>query len=890
MESGHIPRESPEGATQTLLPWRHPTFTLSAHKAIVSLATLLALAVAPALAAPRVVLRDDFESGTQGWVKWSTVDMTQSARGPAHWGKAALWGEIRQLGPLVHSRPGLDFPIAGSHLTFWYLVPTEATFDHFEINLRTHDFGDRMFQLSRGLKKGAWTRFDVDFRDFFDWSLRAFGSLRVKQFEITASGQGSLALDDVQVTLDDAEAAAAARVPWVIYAPGVDATAAQPGARVYFRKHVALAAVPRLAWLQVGGDEEATVWVNGKLLGKGGLSPATEFDLHGLLRAGDNVIAAELLNHGNAPNPSGFLAVLGTGDTGSDETVSVSDASWLTSTTPAEGWTAPDFADAAWRPAQQVVRVPGPPWGTVDIYPLRRPVPRAMPDMSASVQDGHVVVALTRRSAGPTTMPYWAHVRLADAGGAIVSQRAGVLDLTTGSARLDLALPAGLTGAVEFGLRFARSGLDTSRVLWLGDSGKPLCDRTSATRVAATGIFRTERIGDRWFLVDAAGSLFHTISCNAVMEAPYWSLAYHNRVAERYTDVDAWRKVALQRLLNLGFNSLCGGPLDPPRRANVPYFAGRCLTWAGPRLRDANGGTAMFPDVFDPAWQHGAEAWVREDTAKYRDDPLLIGYFTDNEIQMHQPLSPGQGVMGYFWSHFTAAELARWLSERYHGDIGALNRRWSSPAHQYAYGSFADLAQDKPTIRSGTDPVAPDLNDFVRHIIKTYVDTIVGLYRKYDPHHLVCTNRFAGQFDVQFADLLKPYDIIACNSYPRSHWGQTRFDEGQLTWLRQLHKITGRPVLITEWGVTAVDAGLPSYWGRLDTQAQRAEAYRNVLQQLWDEKYIVGAHWFSWGDSTDAEASNWGLVKPDDEYYQPLANTMQQVNTQYSRRVQTWHP
>ena len=853
-------------------------------------AMLFAAAIAPALAAPRVIFSDDFESGQQGWQKWSTVAMSQETRGPAHAGKAALWGEIKQVGPLVHSKPGLDFPIAGAHLSFWYLIPADATFDHFEINLRTHDFGDRMFQMSRGLTKGAWTRFDVDFTDFFDWSLRAFGSVRVKQFEITSVGRGALALDDVRATADDA--AVAARVPWVIYAPGTDATAALPGARVYFRKHIALAAVPHLAWLQIGGDEEATVWVNGKLLGKGGLSPATEFDLHGLLRPGDNVIAAELLNHGNAPNPSGFVAALGTGDNRPDEMVLVSDASWLTSVTAAEGWTPPEFADSAWQPAQQVCRVPGAPWGTIDIYPLRRPVDRSVPDVRAEVKDDHVVLVMTRNSGCPATLPY--RVRMSRFGSGAprppLAQKAGVADLSTGSAELDLAFPADLTGTVEVGLRLGDSKTEITRVLWLGDDGKPRCDRTSATRATATGSFRTEHIGDRWFLVDGAGNICHSLACNAVMEAPYWSLAYHNCVATRYQSLDAWRQVALQRLLDLGFNSLCGGPLDPPRQANVPYFAGRCLTWAGPRLRDANGGTALFPDVFDPAWQQGVEAWVREDTAKYRDDPLLIGYFTDNEIQMHQPLSPGQGVMGYFWSPSTAAELSRWLGERYQGDVGALNRKWSSPLHQYAYRSFAELSQDKPAIRSATDPVAADLNAFVRHIIKTYVDTIVGLYRKYDPKHLVCTNRFAGQFDVSFADLLKPYDIIACNSYPRSYWRQTCFDEGQLAWLRQLHQITGRPVLITEWGVTAADTHLPNFTGRLDTQAQRAEAYRNVLQQLWDEKYIVGAHWFSWGDSTDAEASNWGLVKPDDEDYQPLARTMQQVNTQYTRRVQTWRP
>ncbi|NCQ30600.1 MAG: hypothetical protein GW802_24815 [Armatimonadetes bacterium] len=250
--------------------------------------------------------------------------------------------------------------------------------------------------------------------------------------------------------------------------------------------------------------------------------------------------------------------------------------------------------------------------------------------------------------------------------------------------------------------------------------------------------------------------------------APGGTWSYYRRQKD-------WAEFACRRLFDLGFNSLAGGDeaLEPHRRRTMPYFAGPGLTWAGPRLQDSKGNTALFPDVFDPEWQKGAEEWVRETTDKHRDDPLLLGYFTDNEIQMHQPLSRSIGIMDYFWSPSTAQELVRWLHERYKGEVEALNRRWSSAHHRYQYKRFDDLPADKPTRRGDDDPVGEDLRDFVRHMVKTYADTIVGLYRKHDPNHLVCSNRFAGQFDVGFADLLRPYDLIACNSYPRSRWGQT---------------------------------------------------------------------------------------------------------------------
>jgi hypothetical protein len=606
-----------------------------------TVAACLVLVAAGAWGAPgEVVERWGFETGTEGWTPWSTVPMTQEARGRAHGGKAALWGEVRERGPLVHSRGGLDVPVAGTRLSFWYFVPRSASFEWFEINLRTREGGERMYQMARGLKRGSWQRLEVPLAEFFGWLDRERG-FHVRQFEVTVSGVGALALDDVELS----------RGPEV------------------------------------------------------------------------------------KPEPP-----------------------------------------------------PGP----------------------------------------------------------------------------------------------------AEPVKWVPDDPPARCVRDSATKRPGRGAIRTAQVGGRWFLIDADGNLFHSLACNAMMHAAYWSDAYDQWVKAHYASDNDWEETTCRRLFGLGFNSSSGGLLPAHRRRNMPYFAGRCLTWAGPHVQDGAGNTAIFPDVFDPAWQAGAEQWVREDVAAYGDDRLLAGYWTDNEIQMHQPLSHGLGLMGWFWAPGTAKELARWLGDRYGGDIQALNRRWSSAYHTYSYAGFDGLPGDKPEIRGEDDPVAPDLRDFVRHMLKTYVDTIVGLYHRYDPRHPVCTNRFAGQFDVSFADLLKPYDIIACNSYPRDRWDQREFSAEQLAWLRAMHAATGRPVLVSEWSVMSSDAGLPNFWGRVATQQARGEAYRRVLGQLWAEKYVVGAHWFSWVDSTDAEASNFGIVDACDRDYAPLAEAMGVANRAYTERVREW--
>ena len=110
------------------------------------------------------------------------------------------------------------------------------------------------------------------------------------------------------------------------------------------------------------------------------------------------------------------------------------------------------------------------------------------------------------------------------------------------------------------------------------------------------------------------------------------------------------------------------------------------------------------------------------------------------------------------------------------------------------------------------------------------------------------------------------------------------------TWLRAMHEATGKPVIVSEWGATARDSGLPNFWGRLDTQHQRGDAYENVLEQLWDERCIVGSHWFSWGDATEGERRNWGIVDAFDQPYLPLTGAMTRANRRMSERVLTWRP
>jgi len=841
---------------------------------------------------PTCLHRWDFESGTQGWTKWSSGEMVQECReGGAHSGGFALWGSVSDRVPLVHSVDGLSVPMSAM-LRLWLFAPEGLAPDRVTLSLRTNEHGPQpnpMFQAAFGVRPGRWQLVELPFSELFGWSDRLLDSWTIRQFEVSADGPAEIALDDVEILAQPGRRRAAPAVMWL---PGQDVAQAPAGARAQFRRTFELDHLPRYAWLQAGGDDQGIAWVNGVELGTASLVSPAEYDLRPHLRVGTNAVALAVLNHGEAPNPSGGLAAIGWGDAHPDEHVLVSDTSWRCSAEAPDGWTEADFDDDAWPAVGAPYRMPGGPWGAPDVYPLRRPADRATPEVTLSAEGDGLWAML--RPLAPLLAPlrFSAAVSPVDA-----NMVAGLSQVTDGELvpgtdpiRVRLAVAQDASGPIAVTVSFGTDGAEVTRIAWLPGAPAPVVG-DPGYRADATGAFRAEQLGDRWWLIDGEGHPFLSLACNAVMHERYWSFHYSGLVAERYTDERSWQEVTVGRLCQWGFNSSNGSPADEPwARRGMPYFAGWNLTWAGPRLQDADGQAIMFPDAFDPEWQRGAEERVRETTERYRDDPLLIGYWTDNEIQMHDPVSPSLGVMGSFWSPGCQRELCRWLSERYGGDIGRLNAAWSSPHHTYAYPSFDGLPADKPQIRGADDPVAPDLREFVRHIIGTYAETYVRLWKKHDPRHLVCSNRFAGQLNTEFADLLRPFDIIACNSYPRDRWGQTEFDADQLQWLRQMHEITDRPIIISEWGTQARDSHLCNNWGRLDTQAQRGECYERVMRQLWDEGYIIGAHWFCWADSTDGERANWGLVDASDRPYVELTSSVQRANQWLAEQVRAWRP
>jgi mono/diheme cytochrome c family protein len=148
---------------------------------------------------------------------------------------------------------------------------------------------------------------------------------------------------------------------------------------IYARKSVRLQAVPTDAVALVVCDNSFEFFVNGHKAGAGNdYTKASLIDLRPWLKKGDNLIAIHAINH--LPNntlPTPQTAVPGTenpaglfvyarmrapGKTAETVMDFASDASWVVTDKPGDGWEKADFVAAGWKPASELGAIGIAPW------------------------------------------------------------------------------------------------------------------------------------------------------------------------------------------------------------------------------------------------------------------------------------------------------------------------------------------------------------------------------------------------------------------------------------------------------------------------------------------------------------------------------------------------
>lgn len=391
------------------------------------------------------------------------------------------------------------------------------------------------------------------------------------------------------------------------------------------------------------------------------------------------------------------------------------------------------------------------------------------------------------------------------------------------------------------------------------DSGFSQYGGWLARKEKATGFFYPKQIGDRWWLVDPEGCLFLHKAVVAV--SPVGGAGAKSAFNNKFGSDSNWVAGTTSLLWSNGFNGLgAWSDADRLRTATHPLVYTRIWNFMS-SYGAKRGGTYQqsghigYPKdcifVFDPEFEAFCDNYAKQ-LAKSKDDPWLLGHFSDNEMPFKR-----DALLNYLQ-----------LPEK---DIGyQAARAWLQTRHG-AQATIKDITEQ-------------DRKDFLALITDRYYRIVSTAIKKYDPKHCFLGSRFHGG-ELNYPEVFRAagayVDVMAVNYYRT--W--TPSPEKLNMWSKE----SGRPILITEWYVKGADAGLANTSGAgwiVKTQTDRGRFYQHFTLGLIESKVCVGWHWFKYSDNDPAEPgtdpsnrdANKGIITARYETYPALLDAMKPLN------------
>jgi len=370
----------------------------------------------------------------------------------------------------------------------------------------------------------------------------------------------------------------------------------------------------------------------------------------------------------------------------------------------------------------------------------------------------------------------------------------------------------------------------------------------------STGFFRAEKVAGRWYLIDPAGNPYlHSGICS--LAAGKSSANVKNRQAKFGTPQN-WAAQTSELLRANGFTG-CGGWSDVELLRTAPQRLVYCTTnnfmgdfgRAKKLTRQQSGHLGYANDcipVFHPEFEASCDATAQK-LAAFKDDPFLLGHFSDNELPSPLDLLDKSLLLGADDPGRTAAQ--EWLDAR---KVTAI-----TDAERDAFRGF---------------------------VYDRYFKLTTAAIRKHDPNHLCLGPRMHGPFQKSqaiFKAAGQYVDVLSVNVY--NYW--TPPADLMTMWTTQ----SGKPFIVTEWYTKGEDSGFPNTSGagwNVPTQKDRGWFYQNFTIALLESKNCVGWHWFKYLDndpedlSTDPSNrdSNKGMVNLRYEPYGELLSAMKTLN------------
>lgn len=378
-----------------------------------------------------------------------------------------------------------------------------------------------------------------------------------------------------------------------------------------------------------------------------------------------------------------------------------------------------------------------------------------------------------------------------------------------------------------------------------------------------------------YWLCTPGGQRFYSRGVNTV-KGGVLSVKTQRRQAffwrNHFTELPQWRKSTRKNLDAWGFNTR-GAWSDPSPDFVLPLMV---------ELDLGRHAKLLWFDPFDPAASDAVRRWAKKLTAPYRDDPQLIGYFTDNEVGWwNAPLFRWYLEQG--WENHTKRVLWQLLYEHYQGNWKKLLVDWVPQEGQH---SFDELKPADVHLKMRPGGAGIRLVDrFTYLCARRYYELVYGALREAHPAALILGDRLPLYYQQDAVRAMTGLvDVVSTNynvDVPNG-WVAPYYFHG-------LQQLIEKPVLVTEFFFAANENRSgnlnPGHLMTVQTQAERARGVQTAIANFARFPNVVGAHWFQYADEPtggreDGENYNMGLVDIANRPYEQLTEVFRQFNPQ----------
>lgn len=384
---------------------------------------------------------------------------------------------------------------------------------------------------------------------------------------------------------------------------------------------------------------------------------------------------------------------------------------------------------------------------------------------------------------------------------------------------------------------------------------------TSSTPYAATGYFSvTQKTTGGWTLVTPQGQPFYASGIDTV--APDGSgtdqvtgvCPYCVTVAKDFPSTAAWATSTASQLRSWGFNTIGSFSDDADLRSQMPIEV---------QLSMASG-----DDWFAPSFVTNADAVAQTNVAPLANDPNVIGYFTDNELDWGPLLGSGAG-----------------------GNFG-----------ETALQQYLQLPAGSPGLAIAQQ-YAGNPSGFLFALATRYFQVTTAAVRMYDPNHLILGVKAEGQeIEPALIKAAAPYvNVFSIEDYVL----KPGFDQAvHGIWpaylpvdqnLADLEAVANIPLMIGEYSFMSNDADpntVPGIYEVASNQQQRANQYENFIAPLYEATpALVGDDWFQYvdepanGRAGDGENNDFGMIDVNGNPYPAMVAATQLMHNVIADRT-----